>query len=419
MIRSRIICAAAAGLLLAACADTSVTGVDRLASARPNLVSYELSAYTSTNGVTPSFVAGNPRCSAVIPGSREIKIDVSSVEEGKSYSGGFTITKLYYKGVESIGIDFTSTTPVAGVLMKGSNGAHLYDYRTAGSTGDGGLYTPENASNTNAGISHITICYGGDGPPPPPPQSLLQVLKFYDADLDGVKDDAEPYLENWKIGLTRSGGSQIIDVTSYAAIQAPGQFTIVEFMPIESNWHATTPTLFLVNHTLAGSTTEFGNVCTLTPTGGRTLGFQSNKNGQALQTADMFTALTNLNLVNANGSARDFTATLDKNKTALRNWLLAGESTNMAYMLSVQLAALKLTVMQGTLSGGSVIYPDGRSIDQIIAAADALLAADGSTPSGDPNRAAQEQIKNLIDNINNNAVQVVSSTPCTYTFPTD
>jgi hypothetical protein len=160
----------------------------------------------------------------------------------------------------------------------------------------------------------------------------------------------------------------------------------------------------------------FGNVCTVIATGGRTLGYQSNKNGQALQTALMFGELTALKLVNANGSDRDFTGSLTQNRSDLNKWLLAGEATNMAYMLSVQLATLKLTVMQGTLDGNSIAYPDGRSLNQIISDANDLLTADQNTKSGNPNRVAQEAIKTLIDNINNNLVEMVKPTPCAFTF---
>ena len=67
-----------------------------------------------------------------------------------------------------------------------------------------------------------------------------------------------------------------------------------------------------------------------------TLGFWSNKNGQKLETADDFVALTALHLVNANGSPRDFTSSLSNNKSALNSFLLGANATNMANMLSAQ-----------------------------------------------------------------------------------
>ena len=41
--------------------------------------------------------------------------------------------------------------------------------------------------------------------------------------------------------------------------------------------------------------------------------------------------------------------------------------------------------------------------------------ADGYTPDGDPNRALQEELKNYLDQLNNNAT-VVQAKPCPYKF---
>jgi hypothetical protein len=47
----------------------------------------------------------------------------------------------------------------------------------------------------------------------------------------------------------------------------------------------------------------------------------------------------------------------------------------------------------------------------LIAAADAALAADGLTLSGDPNREEQECLKDALDNANNNE-SFVQAEPC-------
>jgi hypothetical protein len=75
-------------------------------------------------------------------------------------------------------------------------------------------------------------------------------------------------------------------------------------------------------------------------------------------------------------------------------------------------------VNHGFTDGSAVVFGDGRTVDQIILDADALLAADGYTPSGDPNRAAQEAIKNLINSINNQLTFTVPSLDdCLADFP--
>ena len=62
--------------------------------------------------------------------------------------------------------------------------------------------------------------------------------------------------------------------------------------------------------------------------------------------------------------------------------------------------------------------PDGvMTIQQLMDAANAALGADGYTPTGDPNRAYQEKLKNALDAANNNINWVnpgggVAGSPC-------
>jgi hypothetical protein len=155
----------------------------------------------------------------------------------------------------------------------------------------------------------------------------------------------------------------------------------------------------------------FGDYCTIRP-GGRTLGFWSNKNGLALMTVADFTALTALNLRNANGSARDFTGTLAANKTAFSSWLLSATATNMAYMLSAQLAATYLDVAHG-FTTASVLVDGADDVTAEIAYGNSLLAnpivsgtfagLNGSvTVAASALRTEQERVKNIFDKINNN-----------------
>ncbi|MGI0040635.1 MAG: hypothetical protein ACRD94_01575, partial [Nitrosopumilaceae archaeon] len=92
--------------------------------------------------------------------------------------------------------------------------------------------------------------------------------------------------------------------------------------------------------------------------------------------------------------------------TAFRTWLLAANANNAAYMLSAQLAAMELNVLNGKVSADTVIVsgPVGPiSIGDLMAAADAALLADGFTPSGDePNRTTQLNLKDALDAANNN-----------------
>src|SRR5207302_10849957 len=169
---------------------------------------------------------------------------------------------------------------------------------------------------------------------------------------------------------------------------------------------------------------QFGNVC-FGAGGGLTLGFWSNKNGQKLETSADFTFLNSLCLVNANGAAQDFTGSLANNKTALNTWLLNATATNIAYMLSAQLAAMELNFRHGFVSRTALVHTGGCgntgfdgsfiTINDLMAAASAELCAHGYTPSSSPFRAHQECLKNALDDANNNK-NFVESWACPVSF---
>ena len=138
--------------------------------------------------------------------------------------------------------------------------------------------------------------------------------------------------------------------------------------------------------------------------------------------------LVGLNLRNANGTPFNPTS-----YDQLRNWLLSANSVNMAYMLSVQLAVMKLNVEAGYVSGTALVYapalldpafpvtpgltPEGLiSITALMAAANSQLGTNGLTLSAHPFRAYQEALKNALDAANNNT-NFVQAVPCGFEFP--
>ncbi len=140
--------------------------------------------------------------------------------------------------------------------------------------------------------------------------------------------------------------------------------------------------------------------------GGHTPGFWRNKNGQALIGSDDLAALTALHLCDGSGNAYD-----PSSKSNFGTWLKNGKAVNMSYMLSIHLAAMRLNVLNGFVAGGALVYAPGCgntgpgndriSIVDLMSAADAALAADSYTPSGDANRSYQESLKNALDAANN------------------
>ena len=257
--------------------------------------------------------------------------------------------------------------------------------------------------------------------------ATLCVNKFYDANANGLDDDGQP-INGWKYQVF-ADDNLIIDAETYhCSVVDPGTYHVIEGTPVENTWVHTTPGQ--VDLTLANGetkTADFGNLC-LGAGGGLTLGFWSNKNGQALETANDFTNLTNLCLRTATGADQNFTGTLAQNKTALNSFLLNANATNMANMLSAQLAAMYLNVAHNKVSGTALVHTGGCgntgfdgsfiTITDLIGAASTELCLHPLTKSGSPFRAYQECLKNALDNANNN-INFVQPTPCTFTFPTN
>lgn len=257
----------------------------------------------------------------------------------------------------------------------------------------------------------------------------LEAYKFYDTNANGIFDALDIDLPGWEMTLTSV--NQGVDSTQFTGADGTttwdpllpdNDYFVTEGTPIEGNWvHSATiydghdgspqnPAGPLTVNVGETTTVAFGNYCTV-PSHGLTLGFWSNKNGQALVGAGDLALLVSLNLRNANGSNFD-----PATKAALKTWLLNGTAVNMAYMLSVQLAAMELNVYNGFVDGNAYYVPAGMTINDLMAAANTTLGVDGYTPDGDPLRSYQEQLKNWLDQLNNNA-GVLSPTPCAYTFP--
>ncbi|HUS14868.1 MAG TPA: hypothetical protein VM536_07590 [Chloroflexia bacterium] len=114
-------------------------------------------------------------------------------------------------------------------------------------------------------------------------------------------------------------------------------------------------------------TVTFGNFC-LVGSGGVTLDFWSNRNGQALFTSDDRTFLINQNLRNANGTNFD-----PASYAAFRTWILSTTATNMAYMLSAQYEAMQLNVRHGFVLANSYYIPAGMTVQQLLDAANTTL----------------------------------------------
>jgi hypothetical protein len=173
-----------------------------------------------------------------------------------------------------------------------------------------------------------------------------------------------------------------------------------------------------------GGTTSgvnFGNVC-LGAGGGLTLGFWSNKNGQKLVTSSDLALLTSLNLIQPKTSLPHWQAFDPATKSQVATWLLNANATNMAYMLSAQLAAMELNVAHGFVDGGATVWVGGSinafmTINDLMTAANTELGLAPYTVGASADRTLEETYKSALDAANNN-VNFVQSSPSGCPAPT-
>jgi hypothetical protein len=274
----------------------------------------------------------------------------------------------------------------------------------------------------------------------------ITIRKFYDANANGAWDAGEielpdagaaPYGNTgWKVDLV--GSAAQYTPAFYTSLQF-STYTAREYAPMQSNWYSTAPTPIDMGYGLlnkravtvsSGSpdaTVIFGNVCTGAG-GGLTLGYWSNKNGQATMNnygndgngmSNLLAFLSALNLANPNGSHFS-----PGSYTDFRKWLLSGNAVNMSYMLSVQMAAMALNIKTGKVNGNSMVYAPGAihanasgfiPVASLVREANTALGGLSITIAGVPERAYQGMLKTALDRANNN-LTFVQNQPCAYTF---
>jgi hypothetical protein len=304
------------------------------------------------------------------------------------------------------------------------------------------LFSDKDAKTDNFKV----LCSTTGGCGGQPQQPMISGYKWYDTNTNGVYDSGEPVIPGWRINAT-DGSTNLMSWTytganGYYTIPADSNntYTIAEIFP-NSTWIATAcvgaasqsggaSTICNSNTSASvstGTTTNilgpnFGNVCTGAG-GGLTLGFWSNPNGQRILSSDSGWAafLDALNLRGATGATFD-PSTL----SGFKSWLLSATATNMAYMLSAQLATMELNVRENDVSASSLIYAPGTSsanaagfatVAAIMTEANNELGLHGSTLSGSLYRNYQQSLKNALDQANNN-FNFVQAGPASCPFST-
>jgi len=307
---------------------------------------------------------------------------------------------------------------LSAVLIKASDASPGYDTTTNGG-GEYKVWISPDADFVQQKTDNFKVLEE-----PVVQQGSLSVIKFYDANANGINDDGQ-LITGWKVHI--EDGIELIRFTPTTVNVAADDYVVTEFTPAETNWVSTTSNP--VNITIANGdakTVTFGNLC-LGPGGGKTLGFWSNKNGQAQMNdggtlVPELTLLENLCLAGPSGTLPN--NYFNSNYTNFRTWILSANATNMAYMLSAQLAAMKLNIEAGFVNPSSLIYAPGTpganslgfaTVSSVVSAAETELCLHGTAYSGDSWRAYQEALKNALDAANNNA-NFVQATPCPFSF---
>ena len=241
----------------------------------------------------------------------------------------------------------------------------------------------------------------------------LNVFKYYDTDTSGTFNAGDVEIVGWEVKVGAQASFPITaetKLTPVSIVVDPGCYTAQE--GDATGWiHTTTKIDSKAVASGGEATISFGNVC-LGAGGGLTLGFWSNKNGQALITAtDLQHLRDDFCLRNADGS--QFNPTTN---AQVRTFLLGANATNMSNMLSAQLIAMYLNVAHGFVNGGALVFAGSNpagctvpvngagfiSVNALIADASAELCVNGLVLAGNPERACQEFKKNALDKANNN-----------------
>lgn len=241
----------------------------------------------------------------------------------------------------------------------------------------------------------------------------LNVIKYYDTNTNGVLDGTEVEITGWEVRVgAQATFPSIVETktTPVSIVVSPGCYTAQE--GDATGWIHTTAKIDSKEVVSGGTTTiSFGNVC-LGPGGGLTLGFWSNKNGQALITStDLQHLRDDFCLRNADGTEFN-----PSTAAQVKSFLLGATATNMSNMLSAQLTAMYLNTAHGFVNGGALVFggsnPAGCTVpvngsgfitvNALMADAAAELCAHGSVLSGNPERACQEFKKTTLDRANNN-----------------
>jgi len=242
--------------------------------------------------------------------------------------------------------------------------------------------------------------------------TLLDAVKYYDKNTNGQLDPGESQITGWKVQVGNTVYSTPVSLKIDPGVQ------VTEVSPKQTNWRRTTAGSVQVSAAGDRTTVRFGNVC-IGAGGAQGSGFWTNKNGQALFGPDDLALMVSLNLRNASGSTFD-----PSSYSAFKSWLGGASASNMAYDLSAQLATMKLNVLNGLVSGSSLVAAPGTTganaagfvtVNDLMNEANVELGLHGLVTGGTPFRVYQTALRDGLLNANGNKT-FVQPAPCSFSF---
>jgi hypothetical protein len=149
--------------------------------------------------------------------------------------------------------------------------------------------------------------------------------------------------------------------------------------------------------------------------GAQAVTFWDNKGNKAVITAADLSSLDALNLVNQGGADFDPHAVAQ-----LQAWLAVSPNATTSYQLAVQLAVMNLNVLAGNVHATDLLYAGGLlsyagaygisgltiggfiDVQNLMNAANAILALDPKAVAGDPNQAYEAALAQVLQAANGN-----------------
>jgi hypothetical protein len=166
---------------------------------------------TTTLGVQPQVVAGNPDCADVLGSDGflfEEKLEPVQDATIVLSRGGMTGTLVVDVTGSTFDFTFTGDFVAAAVIVKGGPNANLYDYTPDGAAADTDLHAPVNPANGGFyGLSHISFCVAAAGEEEPPNPNI-RLVKSAAPTLVHVGDTVTYTFE-----VTNTGDEDLFEVT--------------------------------------------------------------------------------------------------------------------------------------------------------------------------------------------------------------